>query len=218
MRRAPAALALAGVVILGSAAPVPAAAASPSATPLPGAPEPASSATRASRHGRGDEVSAARKYFTDVVLVNQDGQEMRLYSDLMQDRIVVINPFFTSCRGVCPAMMQGLLEIQRWLGDRLGNDVTMISISVDPLTDTPDVIKAYAESYGAKPGWYFLTGEKETVDWVHYKLGQYVEDKETHTSIILLGNLRTGLWKKVLGIADPAEIIRLVQEVVDDQG
>jgi protein SCO1 len=161
--------------------------------------------------------TAAQNYFTDVELVNQDGKPMRLYSDLMKDRVVIINAFFTTCTSICPPMTANLSKVQNWLGDRLGKEVHMLSISVDPLTDTPPRLKDYAQKFGARPGWYFLSGKKENVDFALRKLGQFVEEKNDHTSIVIIGNLRTGLWKKAFGLAKPDELIKVVESVVNDK-
>ena len=77
--------------------------------------------------------------------------------------------------------------------------------------------KVYAEKYGAKQGWYFLSGNKENVETVLKKLGKYVLNREHHDSILLIGNLPTGLWKKVNGLAPVEEIINIIDSVVNDQ-
>src|SRR5215813_2308464 len=142
------------------------------------------------------EQSAAQKYFSDVQLVNQNGEKMRLYSDLLQGKTVIINSFFATCQGSCLPMMRNLEKVQEALGDRLGKDARIISISVDPTVDTPASLKAYAKKLQAKPGWYFMTGDKESVEFALKKLGQFVEAKESHLNIFIIGNERTGLWKK----------------------
>jgi len=164
------------------------------------------------------ESSAAQKYFSDVQLVDQDGRTLRFYSDVLKGKTVVINAFFTTCTSVCPPMSRNLEKVQEALGDRLGRDVFIVSISVDPLTDTPPRLKEYAQRFHARPGWTFLTGKKENVDWALYKLGQYVENKGDHKTIWLIGNETTGLWKKALGLAKSDELMRLVNEVADDKG
>jgi protein SCO1/2 len=161
--------------------------------------------------------SPAQKYFTDVVLVNQDGKPMRLYSDLLKDKVVIINSFFTTCTSVCPPMTRTLEKVQGHLGDRLGKDVHMISISVDPGTDTPARLKDYARKFNAKQGWYFLSGKKENVEFALRKLGQYVESKDDHLTVIIIGNLQTGLWKKALALARPDELIKVVDSVLNDK-
>jgi protein SCO1/2 len=163
-------------------------------------------------------VSPGRKYFSDVELVDQDGHTHRLYSDLLQGKTVVVEAFFTTCAGACPVMGQKLAALQDWLGDRLGKDAYLLSISVDPQTDTPARLKQYAQQLGAKPGWFFLTGRKDNVDWALYKLGDYVEDKQDHSNLLILGNEATGLWKKVFGLAPAQELIHSLDSVLHDHG
>jgi protein SCO1/2 len=161
--------------------------------------------------------SAAEKYFSDVELINQDGQKMRFYRDVLKDKVVVINTFFTTCTGVCPPINRNLEKVQEALGDRLGKDAFLISMSVDPETDTPSRLKEYSRRFRARPGWIFLTGKKENVDWALYKLGQYVEAKDGHTNIIIIGNEPKGLWKKAFGLAKADELIKMVEDVISDR-
>lgn len=160
----------------------------------------------------------AHKYFGDIPLVDQDGREMRFYSDLIQGKVVVIDVMFTACTGACPVMSGTFAKIQDRLGDRLGKDVHLISLSVDPVNDTPAKLKEYAARFKARPGWYFLTGSKENVDAALRKLGQYVENREGHQNLFLIGNDTTGLWKKAFGLAKPEEIFPIVDSVLNDKG
>lgn len=161
--------------------------------------------------------SAAHNYFTDVVLVNQDGRPMKLYTDLIQGKVVIINSFFTTCVSVCPPMTRNLEQVQQSLGERLGKEVYIISISVDPVTDTPPRLKEYATRFNARPGWYFLTGSKENVEFALRKIGQFVESKDDHTTVIIIGNEPTGLWKKAFGLAPARDLINVVESVVLDK-
>ena len=165
----------------------------------------------------GAELSPAHKYFTDVPLIDQDGKELRLYSDLIKDKVVIINSMFTSCNSVCPPMTLNLQRIQDWLGDRLGKDVVIISLSVDPAVDSPQVLKAFAQKYKARPGWHFLTGKKENIEFALRKFGQYVQSRDDHYTLMLIGNDRTNLWKKALGMARPDALIEIVESVINDQ-
>jgi protein SCO1/2 len=162
--------------------------------------------------------SAAQKYFSDVELLNQDGVKLRFYSDLLKGRTVVIIPFFTTCTNICPPMNRTMEKIQDALGDRLGKQVFLISISVDPVTDTPERLKAYASKFHAKPGWSFITGSKENVDWALHKLGQYVDDRNSHSSIMIIGNEGTGLWKKAFALSAAGELVKIIEGVANDQG
>lgn len=163
------------------------------------------------------EDSAARRYFTDTVVVDQEGVERRFYSDLVQGKTVVINVMFTTCKDSCPIMAGNFARMQDWLGPRLGKDVHMISISIDPENDTVPRMKAYAERFKAKPGWFFISGRKANVETILRKLGLYVEQKETHLNVFLIGNDTTGLWKKALGVADASKLVGVLESVLGDR-
>ena len=160
--------------------------------------------------------SPAQNYFTDTVLVDQNGIERRFYSDLVKGKTVIINVMFTTCKDSCPVMAGNYARIQEWLGPRLGKDANMISISVDPETDSPARMKAFGEKFKARPGWYLVTGKKENVELVLKRLGLYVADKQDHLSLFLIGNDATGLWKKAIGVAKADDLIQMVDAVLRD--
>ena len=176
----------------------------------------ASQSVPQSSSAKSDE-NAAQKYFTDVELTNQNGQKMRLYSDLLKGKVVVINTFFATCPGSCLPLMRNMEKLQTALGDKVGNEVHLISISVDPTVDTPERLKGFASKVGSKPGWFLLSGNKPDVDFALRKLGQYVDKKEAHLNIFIIGNERTGLWKKAFGLARSEELLRVVESVLNDK-
>ncbi|MDC8005415.1 SCO family protein [Aureisphaera galaxeae] len=155
-------------------------------------------------------------YFTNVELMNQHGENMRLYADLMKDKVVIVNPFFTECTGVCPIMSATLEKIQEHLGDKMGDEVHIISLTVDYETDQQEELEAYSKIYHAEKGWYFMTGAKENIEFALHKFGKKVENREGHDSVFLVGNVKTKLWKKVNGLANVDEIIAEVDSVIAD--
>jgi len=165
----------------------------------------------------GTTQKPTQQYFTDVELVNQDGTKMRLYSDLLQGKVVIINSFFATCQGSCLPMNRNLEKVQQALVDHIGKDLFIVSISVDPAVDTPPLLKAYAKKLNAKPGWYFLTGDKQNIDFALKKLGQFVDNKQDHLNIFIIGNERTGLWKKAFGLAPSDELVKVVESVLNDK-
>ncbi len=165
----------------------------------------------------GEDTSAAQKYFTDVELLNQNGEKVRFYTDVLKGKTVVVNAFFTTCTSVCPPMNRNMEKIQEVLGERVGRDVFLVSMTVDPDVDTPARLKDYAQKFHAGPGWVFLTGKKENLDKALYKLGQHVENKDDHKTIFIIGNEPTGLWKKAFGMANVVELIQVVESVVNDK-
>ena|SRR5947209_3077000 len=172
---------------------------------------------RGQQSGSSEKQTPAHKYFTDVELINQDNKRMRLYSDLMKGKTVIINTFFAADQGTSLLMNRNIKKVQEALGERVGKDVYIFSISVDPTTDTPARLKEYAQKLDAGPGWYFLTGDKQSVEFALRKFGQYVENKQDHLNIIIIGNEPTGLWKKAFGLANSDDLIKVVESVVNDK-
>jgi cytochrome oxidase Cu insertion factor (SCO1/SenC/PrrC family) len=161
---------------------------------------------------------SAQRYFTDVVLVDQDGHELRLYSDLMRGKVVVIQSFFCSCKAACPKLVSNFMAIQERFRDRMGKDLHLLSISVDPTRDTVDTLRAFARRNGAGPGWYFLTGRQENVELALHKFGQKVDAPDNHSNLFMIGNDATELWKKAMGLAQTEDLIQVVASVLDDPG
>jgi protein SCO1/2 len=157
-------------------------------------------------------AGAAREYFTDTVLVDQNGRSHRFYSDLVAGHVVIMNIIFTGCRSSCPIIMGRLVELQDLLGPKR-DDVSILSISVDPVLDTPQALHAYAESLHAGPSWYFLTGAKDSVDTVLHRLGNRASSPEDHSDVIVVGNDASGTWIKLTAIATTEDIARAVLEV-----
>jgi protein SCO1 len=179
---------------------------------------------RAGDAGSGRRASAAkadtpaRRYFTDVPLLNQYGETMRLYSDVLRGKVVVIHVFFSGCSNTCPVMLATCQKLQDHLGDRLGRDVHLISITVDPANDRWESLGDHASRLKARRGWYLLTGSSEDVGLALRKLGQAVDRREDHSNIFIIGNERTGLWKKVQGLAPAEQIIEILDSVITDEG
>ena len=170
-------------------------------------------ATRsAAQAGSSVEAQSAR-YFPNLELQTQDGATVHFYDDLLKGKTVLINFVFTTCTGICPPMTANMARVQKLLGDRVGRDIIMISISVDPETDTPAALKAYADKFGARPGWYFLTGSKTNIDGVLARLGGYFPEKNDHSSAVLIGNVAHGGWRKMLGIANPSVIANVALDL-----
>ena len=145
------------------------------------------------------------KYFPNVPLVTQDGEEVRFFDDLIKDKVVAINFIYTTCPDTCPLETAQLLKVQSILGDRLGKDIFFYSITIDPETDTPQVLKEYKERFGAN--WTFLSGKKEDVIQLRRKLGLYVEEiqdgSNNHNVSMIIGNQATGRWMRRSPMENP---------------
>lgn len=172
---------------------------------------------RIEKSGAKSVAEASASYFPNHILLTQDNKPVRFYDDLLKGKVVMINFMFTTCNGVCPPMMANLAKVQRYLGERVGREVVMISISVDPLTDTTAALKRYANNFKAGEGWYFLTGKKENVDAVLRKVGGYTENKFEHSSLVIIGNEATGEWTKAPALMNPSELASVVIQMIESK-
>ncbi len=146
----------------------------------------------------------------DAELVTQYGAAVKLKSEVIGERIVVMDFVYTTCTTVCPVVSAIFGQVQSRLGDRLGREVVLVSISVDPARDTPRRLKAYAAKYRAREGWVWLTGRKHTVDALLRELGAYSPSFEDHPSMVLVGDPRRGQWARFLGFPSPEAIVNKV--------
>lgn len=147
----------------------------------------------------GDTSSAARwgaDYFPNLRLVTHEGKDVRFYEDLIKGKIVVINFIYANCPDICPLSSARMAKVYEWLGDRVGRDIFIYSITLDPEHDTPDVLNQYAAAFGAGPGWVFLTGRPEDVHAIRWKLGERSRTLSEHRSDMVVGNDATGFWRR----------------------
>jgi protein SCO1/2 len=146
----------------------------------------------------------------DLVLMDQNGDEMKFVSDVIGDRIVVMDFIYTSCTTVCPVISAVFGQVQDKLGDQLGDEVVLVSVSVDPVRDTPQRLKAYAANHKAQPGWIWLTGDKRTLEKVLDGLGAYTPNFENHPAMVLVGDGQTGKWSRFFGFPNPDRLMNQV--------
>jgi protein SCO1 len=145
-------------------------------------------------------------YFPNVELTDQFGKAHHFYDDLLKGKIVVIEQFYTHCIDICPLETARLAQVQKMLGDRVGKEIFIYSISIDPKRDTPEVMKSYAEKFHAGPGWLFLTGKREDIDLIDQKLGfqePQPGDRDGHSAHMLIGNEPTGQWMRNNALDNP---------------
>ena len=110
----------------------------------------------------------------DFVLTNQDGGRVSLAESTGTVRAVTF--IYATCKDTCPLLTAKMAVMQQKLGADFGKRVRFVSITVEPEIDTPVVLKAYAEKFGADPaGWSFLTGKSEEIQDVVRKYGAFAK-------------------------------------------
>jgi len=147
--------------------------------------------------------------FQDTPLIDQRGETARFGADLVKNRAVVINFFYTNCEGSCPQTNIRITQLRRELKPIFGKSITFLSISLDAKRDTPAVIARYARMVAGEstdpdlPDWQFLTGNAEEIDQLRRHLGFYDpspeidRDRSQHGSMLILGNHATGRWAMI---------------------
>ncbi len=158
-------------------------------------------------------AAATARYLPNVELVNQDGKTLHLYDDLLKDKIVLLDFIYTQCTETCSPLTQNLANVQALLGDRVGGGISMVSVSVDPANDTPEVLKAFADKFGVKPGWNFLTGPADRLEMVAHKLGGFTTNWQDHSTQVIIGNVPAGQWIKMNGMSSPEIIAKAVLQI-----
>lgn len=155
----------------------------------------------------------------DIEVQDHEGRHFRFYTDLVRGRVVMINFFFTSCGEVCPLVSENLRTVQDLLGDRMGRDIFMYSISLQPELETPAILKDYASVWDVRPGWHFLTGKPADIERLRRSLGFASSDpdydlvKDNHTGMLRYGNDRLNRWAATPGLARPAWIAKAVTSI-----
>jgi protein SCO1 len=169
------------------------------------------------RHEHGQQAvtataSGATVKLPDTLLTDQDGRQVRLLSDVVADKVVVVSFVYTHCAEVCPVVSHTFSQLQDKLGALLDSRVRLVSLSVDPERDTPGKLKAYSGRLGAKPGWLWLTGPSANVTKALKGFGAYSANFENHPAVVMVGDGRSGRWTRFYDTDDPQRLIAKANE------
>lgn len=151
----------------------------------------------------------------EFALTERTGQMVKL-ADL-QGKVWVADFFYTTCPGPCPMLSSRFSEVQKALGDE--PNVRLVSISVDPEKDTPDVLKTYAERFHASDRWLFLTGPKDAIyslarDGFKLPIAEATSDGApiTHTTRLILVD-KTGMVRGFYEGGTGSSVQELVRDI-----
>jgi protein SCO1 len=159
-----------------------------------------------------------RQILPNVELRTHENKRVRFYDDLVRGRTVLINLMYVNCQGSCPTTLANLVKVQKLLGDRMGKDILMLSLSVDPAHDTPAVLADHAEMIGAGKGWIFATGRSPDIDAIRKALGMYdvvdEADNTSHFNLVTIGSEPLGQWCAIPALSNPTDIAQTVHRVM----
>ncbi len=163
------------------------------------------------------EEERAREYFSNLELINQDGETVRFFDDVLKDKVVVINFIFTNCKGACPLITHKLTLVRDGLEGYIGEPIQFVSLSLDPARDTPAAMKEFAKTHNADhDGWVFLTGKSENLDSIIKRLGQFTDDIEAHSTMMMAGNVNAAHWIKIQPQELPPQIVAKLKLLIED--
>ncbi len=178
----------------------------------PASPVPMNNTTASATDKKG-VVSSIR--IPDVTIYNQNGRRLNFFTDLVKGKVVAINFIFTTCTTICPPLTATFRRVQQELGEHMGRDIVLISISVDPTVDTPERLFDFAAKFKAGPGWTFVTGDGPQIDELLQAFGVAVVNKNDHTPMILVGNEAKGYWTRTYGLSSPATLVKVITEALE---
>ncbi len=153
-----------------------------------------------------------RQHFPNVRLVTQDNKTVHFYDDVIKGRTVILQFMFANCEKACPLVTPNLAKVQRELMARGASEISIVSITVDPVHDTPQVLQHYAHMFNVQPGWRFLTGSKTDIDQIRRELGVWDPDEQQieHMNVLTIGRESTGQWIAIGGLSKPDDIVQTV--------
>lgn len=159
------------------------------------------------------QLGYERVSIPDVEVLDQDGRKVRFYSDLFKGRVVVVSFFFTSCTYICPMQGQTLAKLRASLAERMGKEVFFVSVSKDPVTDTPERLKVWGEHFGVGPGWTLVTGAEGPMKQLLWGLIGEHPGRQLHNAVLFIGNDRTGVWEDAAGLSSAEKLVEIIDRV-----
>jgi protein SCO1 len=148
----------------------------------------------------------------EFALTSQDGAQVKLAN--FRGKVVAVTFIFTLCTATCPVLTPMMSFVQDRLGGDFGAKIAFVSITVDPERDTPQVLKEYAQAFGANlAGWSFLTGAPAAIRDVTSRYGVYASKSKNgdvdHTFLTSVIDPHGILRVQYLGVRfDPEEFRR----------
>ncbi len=151
----------------------------------------------------------------ETTLTDQNGQRVQVVQDLIGNKVVYLTTIYTNCTTICTPIGANVAKLQRTLIDRIGqqaleNRVALLTVSIDPVVDTPQRLNAWQKKFNGLPGWTLLTGSQEDIDRLLKATGLFTAEPEDHSPIGLVGHIESDQWSRVSSLAPPVEIAQLI--------
>ena len=162
-------------------------------------------------------------HLPNVPLLTHEGKRVMFYDDLIKNKSVTLNFFYTKCDEICPGVTFNLAQLQKLLGPTVGTRLFMYSFTLKPEEDDVSAIRNYRELFHAQPGWTFLTGKPADLEKIRRGIGfQYPDPKIDQDKTQHIGNIRYGneplmLWAACPGLANAKYLAESISWVLNPQ-
>lgn len=164
-------------------------------------------------------VAGSRRRFPNPLVRAHTGRRVRFYDDLVHGRFVLVNFAYTRCEGSCPRSLGTLLAARALLAPRFGREPDFVTLTLDPIHDTPEALARYVEARGAPAGWTLVTGEHADLEQIRRFLGfrdpdpRVDADRKQHAALVAMGNDPTGRWQIASTLAGATSLADLALRV-----
>jgi protein SCO1 len=159
---------------------------------------------RAHEHHGGSSTDASEQVgglrIPDVQLTDQDGHPVHVLSEVLRHRVALVSFIYTSCTTTCPLVGATVAAVAEDLKKQY-SDLVIVSVSIDPVYDTPARLLAWRERYGELPQWTLLTGPKREINQLLRAFGAYSASLEDHQDILMVGPNAAGRWTRMSSLA-----------------
>lgn len=143
----------------------------------------------------------------DLPVIDHTGRQLSLQSLVQNEKPVVVDFIYATCTTICPVLSVAFSNLQRRLGDK-SEDVLLISFTIDPEHDTPQILNDYRAKFSAKPGWTFLTGQRQDIDRIMQSFDAYFRDKMDHQPLKFISTGKPGEWVRLNGFLSTREMLK----------
>ena len=156
-----------------------------------------------------------QRHLPNVPLVTHQGEPVHFYDDLVKDKKIIIN-FFDHGLAESEVVTRNLVTAHRLLGSRMGRDIHLYSVTLNPERDTPAVLRTFARQHGDQTGWIHLTGEPAHIETLRQAIGFAYPDRaddtnrSSITSILRYGNEPEMRWAYAATLGNPDMIVHMI--------
>lgn len=147
----------------------------------------------------------------DLKFIDHEGRPVSFNEDLAEGHLLVVNFNYTTCESICPVGNQIMALVDRRLEGRAGRPVRLVSIAIDPATDTPEKLREARAAFEASGRWFWLTGGRSAIDAILSAFDAQVYDIELHDPVFLVGDPAKGRFVKSLSMPDPDELLLAIE-------